>query len=256
LACSGSVVSEVSGVSASARILVAEHDPEILSLICSVLIQEGAEPIGIESGREAAEFIDREKFDGVFLDLDMSDVSGLKLIEKVRWSKSNSRCPIVMITGKPELDVVKKCFQAGANFFLEKPVTPEQVRTLFNATRGVMLQERRRYQRAKIRIPVACEWTIQSLVQEAQGESVNLSASGILLTLRLTPPSQGVVQLRFKLPGDPRPFDLTSRVVSIREGGQVGLSYVGIGEEDRRRLAGFTDLALRSKLGFSSARSG
>jgi CheY-like chemotaxis protein len=243
LACSGSVVSEVSGVSASARILVAEHDPEILSLICSVLIQEGAEPIGIESGREAAEFIDREKFDGVFLDFDMSDVSGLKLIEKVRWSKSSSRCPIVMITGKHELDVVKKCFQAGANFFLEEPVTPEQVRT-------------RRYQRAKIRIPVACEWTIQSLVQEAQGESVNLSASGILLTLRLTPPSQGVVQLRFKLPGDPRPFDLTSRVVSIREGGQVGLSYVGIGEEDRRRLAGFTDLALRSKLGSSSARSG
>jgi CheY-like chemotaxis protein len=247
---------KVSGVSAAAKILVAEHDPEILSLICAVLIQEGAEPRGLESGHEAAELIGQEKFDGVFLDFDMTDVSGLELIEKVRWSKSNSRCPIVVITDKHESDVLKKCFQAGANFFLEEPVTLEGVRTLFNATRGVMLQERRRYERVRIRIAVVCEWTIQSLVQEAQGESVNLSASGILLRLTLTPPSQGVVQLRFKLPGDPRPFDLTSRVVSIREGEQIGLTYVGIGEEDRQRLAGFADLVLRSGLESPSAGSG
>ena len=240
----------------TAKILVAEHDSEILSLICTVLIQEGAEPRGLESGREAAELIGQEKYDAVFLDFDMTDVTGLELIEKVRWSKSNSRCPIVMIAGKHERDVVKRCFEAGANFFLEEPITLEQVRTLFNATRGVMLQERLRYQRASVRVPVDCKWEIQSLVQEARGESINLSASGLLVRLGLTPPSQGVVQLQFRLLGDPRRFDLTSRVTSIREKEQIGFAYVGIGEEDRRRLIAFTDLMLRSSTSVPSTGSG
>jgi len=227
------------------KILVVEPDPEVLSLICVVLIQEGAEPRALESGVEAVELIDQEKLDGVFLGFDLTDVGGLELIEKVRWSKSNSRCPIVVITRKHERDVLKKCLKAGANFFLEEPVTLEQVRTLFNATRGVMLQERRRYQRVCLRIPVHCEWRLQSLVQEARGESIDLSASGMLVRLGLTPASQGVVQLRFKLPGDACSFDLASRVASIRENEEVGFAYVGISKKERQRLEAFADLVLR-----------
>ena len=99
------------------RIVVVEDDPSVLQLMGEVLDQMGAEPRLVGNPVQAAELIEREKFDGAFLDLRMPEMDGLELARRIRHSSSNSHIPIIMITGVGGA-VVKESFDAGVNFFL------------------------------------------------------------------------------------------------------------------------------------------
>ncbi|HKZ53712.1 MAG TPA: response regulator [Candidatus Acidoferrales bacterium] len=226
------------------KILVVEHEPETLQRLQQTLTQMGADLHCLESSPPAAERINREKFDAFFLDLDLPEISGGELAERIRWSKSNSRCPIVVITNNPEPAALRRCFRAGVNFFLEKPVTRQQLETLLNAARGIMAQERRRYRRVAVRLPIRCRWQIQSFPQMVTGQSLDISASGVRLQLGLTPTPGGVVQVQFKLPGDPRPFDVTARLARIGPGQELALTFVGLTQEQRQRLMDFAGKTL------------
>jgi CheY-like chemotaxis protein len=226
------------------KTLAGEQDPDTRCLLEETLAEAGADWACLDSSAEAARRIEREKCDGFFLSLTLSSPASCELVEKIRWSKSNSRCPIVVITDNPEPAALKSCFRTGVNFFLQKPVNKQHLETLLNATRGIMAQERRRYQRAPIKFPVRCKWEIQSLPQAVSGESINLSASGIQPNLELTPPPGGVVEIRFTLPGDRQPLELTTRIARLGPGQHIGLTFVGLSEEQRQRLMKFTDKLL------------
>ena len=229
------------------KILVVDDDPQVLCLLGEVLTQLHAEPRCVESSPQAAELIKREKFDGIILDWLMPGMSGSELAQRIRWSKSNSQCPIVMITGTADSSTIKKCFGLGVNFFLHKPISVRQLEALLNVTRGVMLQERRRYQRAPVQIPVSCQWWIQSLEQIVKGQSINLGATGILLKLAVIPPSNGIVSLKFSLPGDPRAFELVGRVVRVTPSQEeVGFRFCDLTKGQRRRLMEFVERTLAS----------
>jgi len=227
-----------------AKILVVEKHQETLRLLEETLGRMGAELHCLDSSRSAAELINQAKFDAFFLDLDLPEMDGCELAERIRWSRSNSRCPIVMITDNPAPAALRRCFRAGVNFFLEKPVTPQQLETLLNATRGIMAQERRRYQRAPVRVPVHCRWEIQSLPQVVTGESLDVSASGMRLQLGLTPSPGGVIQIHFRLPGDPHPYNVTARLARIGPGQEFALTFVGLTREQRQRLMDFSGKVL------------
>jgi len=140
------------------KILVVEDDQAMLHLLGEVLGQMGAEPRLVASSTLAAELIEREKFDGVFLDLLMPELDGLELARRIRRSKSNATVPLVVISASPEPTAMQDSFQAGINFFLHKPVTAQQLGKLLNAARGLMLEERRRYQRAPVALLMRCRW--------------------------------------------------------------------------------------------------
>jgi len=227
-----------------AKILVVENDRETLQLLEETLARMGAELHCLESSRSAAELINQAKFDAFFLDLELPEVDACELAERIRWSKSNSRCPIVMITNNPAPGALRRCFRAGVNFFLEKPVTPQQLETLLNATRGIIAQERRRYQRVPVRVPVHCQWEIQALPQVVTGESVDVSASGMRLHLGLTPSPGGLLQIEFRLPGDPQPYNVTARLARISPGQELAVTFVGLTPEQRQRLTDFAGKVL------------
>ena len=132
------------------RMLVVDDEIALLEFLGEVLKGRGASPHCVQSSRQAAELVDREKFDGVFLDWKMPELDGLELARHIRWSKSNSRCPIAMLTGAAEPEGLRQCFRAGVNFFLQKPATVAQIERLFNAARDAMFQEHLRY----LRIPL------------------------------------------------------------------------------------------------------
>lgn len=171
-----------------------EDDGAMLNLIGTVLGKMGAEPTLVANPVQASELVEHEKFDGVFLDLRMPEMDGLELARRIRKSKSNQRVPIVMLTGA-DGSVMKASFDAGINFFLQKPVTIERLRHLLNATRGSMLEERRRYQRAPVKVWVRLEWE----GRQTSGRSVNLSSEGMLVSLSKPPAEGAEVSVEFEL---------------------------------------------------------
>lgn len=226
------------------KILVVDDEAQMLSLLGEVLASMGIEPRCVQSSQEAAMLINRDKFDGVLLDWFMPELDGLKLAERIRWSKANSTCPLIMLTGNQDPDAMRQCFRVGINFFLQKPATVERIQYLVNAARDLMLQERLRYQRVPLQIPVHCQWLVQDFEQKSMGETVNLSTSGLLARLEVMPPPGGILQIRFALPGEPPAFSCTACAVRHAPGGQVGMRFVNLTREDRWRLLGFSKSVL------------
>ncbi len=235
------------------RILVVEDDSAVLNLIGTVLGKMGAEPTLVANPVQAAELVEREKFDGVFLDLLMPEMDGLELAQRIRKSKSNQRVPIVMLTGA-DRSVIKDSFSVGVNFFLQKPVTIERIRHLLNATRGSMLDERRRYQRAPVKTSVRLQWERG----QATGRSVNLSSEGMLLSLSKPPAEGAAVRVEFELEeaggaGTPS-FRVTIPAVVARvlaspapgetEGQGVAVQFRHVDRKLREKLTEFVDKTL------------
>jgi CheY-like chemotaxis protein len=229
------------------RVLVVDDDALMMELLTEGLVRARTEPRCVQSSVEAAKIINREKFDGIFLDWIMPELDGLELAKQVRWSKSNSLCPIVMITGNANPEAMRECFHAGINFFLQKPVSLEQIQNVAERAHDLMLQEWLRYQRVPVRVPVLCTYQIQSLSQKAEGESIDLSTTGMRLRLNPTPSPGSTLQLKFRLPGESAPLALAAVVVRLASDQQVGVRLINLTAEERWRLVHFSKTYLETK---------
>jgi DNA-binding response OmpR family regulator len=126
------------------KVLVVEDDQLSLELIGEVLASVNMEVLGFRSAWDAIAPIDREKFDGVFLDLRLPGLDGLELARRIRRSIRNATTPIVVISGRSDRETVAAAFAAGAQFFLPKPIDYAKMRRLLNATHGSLLREQSR----------------------------------------------------------------------------------------------------------------
>ena len=68
-----------------------------------------------------------EKFDLLLTDIRMPDISGLDVIRHVR--ARNKEIPIIIITGHGRSDTAINAMRLGAQGFLLKPFTPEELRS-------------------------------------------------------------------------------------------------------------------------------
>ncbi|PYU17128.1 MAG: hypothetical protein DMG29_02365 [Acidobacteria bacterium] len=131
------------------KVLVVDDDPVLCELLREVLSTE-LEAHAMTDSAQASARIREEKFDAVFLDVRMPHPDGIELARHVRSSKLNQTTPIVMITGDEDRNAMMRAFQAGATFFLSKPVDRPRLMRLIRATEGFMQQEKRRFQRVKV----------------------------------------------------------------------------------------------------------
>src|SRR5579863_3485469 len=160
---------------ASLKLLVVEDDIPSLELMAEVFTSLEAEVRPVSDSREAAGLIDKEKFDGIFLDLEMPNLHGFELAKRIRSSSWNKATPIVIVTGRDERQTMQDAFAIGATFFLQKPVDRQKLSALFRMVTGGMLENRRKSARIPIQTEVAC--TVGS--RTARGTSWNLSQGGM-----------------------------------------------------------------------------
>lgn len=157
------------------KLLVVEDDIASLELMTEVFRSLKADVRSLSKSSEAALLLNREKFDGIFLDLEMPELDGFQLAEKVRRSPSNKVTPIVIVTGRESHDSMQRSFATGATFFLQKPIDRRKLTRLFYTVRGPMVENRRRYLRVPLQTKVTCLLGAKTLM----GISWNISQGGI-----------------------------------------------------------------------------
>ena len=227
------------------KILVVEDDTAALRQLEATLKAMGAAPKCFASSKKAAELLNKEKFDGAFLDWDTPELSGEQLTKLIRHSKSNAKIPIAMITEHTDTRSIAQGFQMGVTFFLSKPIGQKELGRLLNASRGAMLEERRRYARVPLSVPVHCLWGEKKIT----AKTIDVSAGGLLLALGNAPAAGTEVSVDFTLAGLP-PFNLKAEVAHA-SGSQCGLKFARVTPEQRDALKSFVDRHLARQPGGS-----
>lgn len=230
------------------NVLVVDDDPLMLDLFATGLERVGAAPKCVRESRQAAEMIDTEKFDGIFLDWIMPKIDGLGLAKAVRSSKSNSCCPMVMVTGNSDPDAMRQCFRAGISFFLRKPVTLIQLQKLSKCVWDLMLRERLRYQRILCHFPVLCTHESRYGTLRSKGHVKNLSTTGVSIELSIRVEIGTPVQLSFCLPGDSQPFEAEGVVVRHGANLNMGVRLINLNSRQRWSLTEFSRSILEESL--------
>lgn len=108
------------------KILIAEDDELMLKTLEFRLKKDGHEVISTTDGREALEKIAEHKPDLVISDIMMPFVSGLEIVGNLR-SKYKHHIPIIILSGMGQEDVVLEAFQLGADDFITKPFSPNEL---------------------------------------------------------------------------------------------------------------------------------
>ncbi len=197
------------------KLLIVEDDPASLELMEEVFLSLKAEVHCVGESGKAAELVNRERFDGIFLDLEMPIMNGFDLARWIRNSSWNRSTPIIIVTGRDDRQTMQQVFSNGATFYLQKPVDRQKLTNLFRTVRGSLYECRRRFVRVPLQTDVIC--TVDS--REFRGVTWNLSQGGIQVDAENLKPGQHV-RLSFRLPSSGTLIDATGIVVWVGDNRQ------------------------------------
>ncbi len=114
-------------------ILIVDDTSDCLFVLRGMLESHGYRVRTAQSGREALAQIAAGTPDAVMLDVQMPEMSGIELLERLRSSPATARIPVVLITARSDDDDLMAGYQVGADYYITKPCTARQV------TRGLAL---------------------------------------------------------------------------------------------------------------------
>jgi CheY-like chemotaxis protein len=218
---------------ASLKLLIVEDDIASLDLMAEVFTSLKAEVRPVSDSREAAGLVDKEKFDGIFLDLEMPNMHGFELSRRIRQSSWNKTTPIVIVTGRDERQTMQEAFAVGATFFLQKPVDRQKLSVLFRSVRGGMLENRRRSTRVPIQTDVICEVGSRTV----RGVTWNLSQGGIQVEAGDMHPGNAV-RLSFHLPVSGIAINAAGTVIWADDKRQ-GIHFTTMSTQNQRSIRDF-----------------
>lgn len=113
------------------KILVAEDSPTMRYLIASTIAAMGNfEVIEAGNGFEALRILPREQVDLVITDINMPDINGLELVSFIRQNPNYRTTPLFIISTEGSERDREKGMSLGADAYLVKPFSPEELQGL------------------------------------------------------------------------------------------------------------------------------
>ncbi|MGK0290345.1 MAG: PAS domain S-box-containing protein [bacterium] len=109
------------------HILVAEDNKMNQKLIIKVMSKLGYEIIIAKNGKIALDRVQKEKFDMIFMDLDMPEMGGIEATQKIIKIMGDNAPFIVSMTASAMEAERKKCSEIGMAGYLTKPLVLDQL---------------------------------------------------------------------------------------------------------------------------------
>lgn len=111
-----------------ARILVADDNEVNQSIIKVQLEKLGYNPVIVKNGLEVLEKVEAQEFDLIFMDVKMPDMDGLEASRRITREHIRSERPcIIAMTGFAMEEDKEKCFKAGMDDYILKPVKIDDI---------------------------------------------------------------------------------------------------------------------------------
>ncbi len=126
------------------KVLIADDDDTIRALVTSVVVSLGYEPVTAVNGAAAWELYQKEPLPLAVVDIEMPDVDGLELCRQIRAADRNHETFILVLTGRSTQDDLGAVLDAGADDYMSKPTTPNNLRARLFIAQQRMAQESQR----------------------------------------------------------------------------------------------------------------
>ncbi|HUO46192.1 MAG TPA: response regulator [Acidimicrobiia bacterium] len=110
------------------RVLAADDDPDILDLISYRLERSGCVVLRATDGEEALALARDELPDLAVLDVMMPKMDGYEVTRQIRSDPTTTGIKIILLTASSQEPDVVKGFEAGADDYMTKPFSPQELR--------------------------------------------------------------------------------------------------------------------------------
>jgi DNA-binding response OmpR family regulator len=133
------------------RVLFADDEIISRTLLAAVLTHLGHESRSASDGGQAWELFQAEPVPLVILDLDMPVLDGLEVCRRIRAHDAGRETFVLILTARDARDDLTEVLDAGADDYVAKPSTPENLRARLEiATRRIAQDEARRAAEAEL----------------------------------------------------------------------------------------------------------
>jgi len=109
----------------NARILVVDDEKSIRMTLEHFLTEEGYEVETASSYDDAYEMLSETYFDLIITDILLGDKSGIDLLREIK--RRHLTCPVIMITGAPDIHTATEALRLGAFDYVSKPVKKDAI---------------------------------------------------------------------------------------------------------------------------------
>jgi DNA-binding response OmpR family regulator len=108
------------------KVLIIDDEPEFCEVLADLLKDQFLCKT-VSNPQEAIDIVQKETFDAILSDVNMPGIKGTQLVEHLRTIKSLSLTPIIMVTGLDTVETRVECFHRGADDFIAKPFSPNEI---------------------------------------------------------------------------------------------------------------------------------
>jgi DNA-binding response OmpR family regulator len=117
-------------------VLVADDDPDILSLVKLRLERSGYDVVSAGDGAQALQTARARTPDLALLDVMMPKLDGYEVTARLRQDEATRHLPIILLTARVQESDIARGVEAGADDYVKKPFSTHELRDRVQAVLG------------------------------------------------------------------------------------------------------------------------
>ena len=185
--------------------------------------------VDVESEPERARAkLAKSKIDALIIDFDLTGAAGF--LSALQDGTIRNAVPLIIVSGSSGR---KHLESRGASFIFEKPISVEQAVHTLSAARNMILDERLRYHRETLDVPVSLTYATR---KRYRAHLMNLSQGGIGVRLQRPHETRGAVKVNFTLPGTKIAMKFMAQVAWQDKQGNAGIRFTDTEPRTKQHL--------------------
>ena len=111
------------------NVIVADDSVVVRTLVKKVLTGIGHQAIQAVHGGEVLECLEKAdpQIDLILMDWNMPTMDGFEALKEIKGDQRFSSIPVIMLTSESDEKRINMAYDVGANGYLEKPFTPDEL---------------------------------------------------------------------------------------------------------------------------------
>ncbi len=117
-------------------IMVVDDNPDIVTIVKTILEVKGYTVQSAFSGQEVLSLLKEQKPDLILLDIMMPQMDGLEALTRLKENPETASIPVILLTAKVQYEDVLGGYKTGADYYITKPFTKNQLLNGINLVLG------------------------------------------------------------------------------------------------------------------------